>query len=593
MKRLAVITQGQWLTLAVFLLLLIAYHFIFGQFFPARNGMLGHDYSHILPNLLDGYFWFRSNGIFEPFWFTPGFCGGQPALGAPESAYYSVAQMMVFLVNPMTSVYITVLLFASLGFWGFYLLLRASFGLSRQAAALGGALFMFNGFFIHRMIIGHFTFHGVMLIPWIAYFLLRPDRKCVITTLINGAIAGCMIGYGIYSGMVHLLLPCALAVIGIACVQVLVRGNSSGFLPRAMSAVLVAGGLSASKLTAALLFLHNFPRNDYSLPGITGILDVLYLLFNELFFSPADIADQAMPLLGGAQWFLERHEWEYGVTWVPLLFILVGTLVTLNQIKTNHLRQDSTKWAWLVLLGFILALPLVLNIYTAGWNAFLKQVPLIKSSSNLLRWFVAYIPLIILLTSVLLDKISPLNSYKSGMLIAALVALISINAAKDRNYYHNQGYWPGAIVHAWETAHASKEQVHIQNISAANYRKMNCNDEIAFGKSQLACYNPMFGYQHERFPLKTLHSGLVMEETNGYLNIKNPACYTYPEQNECVPGDHFTVNQKDVAQTFVSYKPFPFNFARSQKLANWITLTTLVLLTVLIAIALSKKIRRI
>lgn len=585
--------QERWIAPISFLLLLAAYHLIFGQFFPTRNGTLGTDYSRVLPDLLDGYFWFRSNGLFEPFWFTPSFCGGLPALGDPQSGYYSVAQFMAFFANPLASVYATVLLFASLGFWGFYLLLRDCFGASRQAAVVGGALFMFNGFFIHRMLIGHFAFHGVMLIPLIAWFLLRPAAKQgVLSTLTNGAAAGCMLAYGAYSGMVHLLLPCALAVLGIASVHGFTGRVSTGFVQRSLVAALVAAGLAAAKLTAALSFLRNFPRSDISLPGATSLWDALHLLFSALFFSPAGIAEQAQPLVAGVEVILERHEWEYGVSVIPLLLIVAGAVLLLA--RTRGALPSAAKWGWLALLGLVLALPLALNIYTPEWNAFLKQVPLIKSSSNLLRWFLVYIPLAILAATLSADRISPLDSRRNLLVAAALGALVLINAVKDRDFYHDQHYRPDTIVNAWQAAHTGTVAPRIRFIGAfvdaENHIEMrgNGNDLIAAGASQFACYNPIFGYRLERFPAKTLHPGPVLAETDGVLNLKNPVCYLYPEQNGCAPGDHFTAAQREAAQAFADYKPYPVKFSAVQSAANFVTQATLVLLALLLAATLAK-----
>ena len=596
MEKLAFMAQGRWVAPVSFLLLLAAYHLIFGQFFPTMYGTLGHDYSRVLPDLLDGYFWFRSNGLFEPFWFTPAFCGGQPALGDPQSGFYSVAQFLGFFLNPLASVYTTVLLFASLGFWGFYLLLRSCFGASRQAAVLGAALFMFNGFFIHRMMIGHFAFHGVMLIPGIAWFLLRPAAKsCAYSTLLNGIAVGCMLAYGFYSGMVHLLLPCTAAVLAIACVHGLAGREATGFVQRSLFAALVVTGLAAAKLLMTLSYLHNFPRSDYSLPGVSSLWNALRLLFSMLFFSPADIAEQALPLIQGMQWALDRHEWEYGVTLVPLLIILAAAGV-LFRTRGALPQMNAAKWAWLALLGFILALPLALNIYTPGWNAFLKQVPVIKSSSNLLRWFVIYIPIVILAAALLLDRISAQANRRNALLIAALAALILINAVKDRTFYQTQPYRPGTIINAWQAASNSTAQARIQYIGTfadTNTRmKISGNDLIAAGASQLGCYNPMFGYRLENFPIKSLRPGPVMAEMDGRLNIKNPACYLYPQENSCVPGDHFTLSQRDAAQAFADYKPYPFELSSAQQIANWVTLITLTLLALLFAIALFRKILR-
>ncbi len=87
------------LVLGSFVLLLAAYHFIFREYFPLPGGLMGHDYSYELPMLMDGYLWFRNNGILTPPWFTPSFCGGQVSFGDPQASFYSVPQFLTFLAR--------------------------------------------------------------------------------------------------------------------------------------------------------------------------------------------------------------------------------------------------------------------------------------------------------------------------------------------------------------------------------------------------------------------------------------------------------------------------------------------------------------
>jgi hypothetical protein len=96
------------------------------------------------------------------------------------------------------------------------------------------------------------------------------------------------------------------------------------------------------------------------------------------------------------------------------------------------------------------------------------------------------------------------------------------------------------------------------------------------GGSQLLCYEPLFGYALEKFPIRTLRPGSVLAVHEGYLNLKNPVCYVYPLENACEPGEHFSVNQQEVAQAFSAYKPLPFRLPAWQKAANIFNLLTLV-----------------
>lgn len=197
--------------------------------------------------------------------------------------------------------------------------------------------------------------------------------------------------------------------------------------------------------------------------------------------------------------------------------------------------------------------------------------------------------------ALLFDRISQPINHRNSLLLAALATLILVNAVKDREFYDLQSYRPETIITAWHAARSGAILPHIGFIGAfvdtnkqillTNYR----NDMIAMGVSQLACYNPTFGYRLEYFPAKSLHVGAVLAEKDGRLNIKNPACYLYPEQNNCAPGDHFTVAQRDAAQSFANYKPYPFSFSPTQKFANNVTYTALALLMALLAVALLKK----
>jgi len=584
---------------SIFLALIVSYHLIFGQYFPAKSGTLGGDYSQILPNLLDGYFWIRNNGLFKPFWFTPAFCGGMPELGDPASIFYSTAQFLTLFFDPLIGIYASVLLFATLGFLGFYLLLRKCFDASVQAAVLGGALFMFNGFFAHRMMIGHYVYHSVMLAPGIAWLLLRPvakDRK--FANLLSGAAAGCLVAYGTYSGLVSIMLPFIISVLVIVCLHGFYDRPFYGFLPRCVVLLFTAIGLSSAKLVATISFLRNFPRSDYSLPGISGAWETVRLISSSLFISPPNIVQQALPLVANRQWALNREEWEYGVTVVPVFIILIGIVVGIRNLKSIRPKLNFARWAWLVLLGFFMMVPFALNIYTPGWNEFLKQLPLIKSSSTLLRWFLIYIPIVILISALLMDMSFRKSSLRNGVLACALIALVSINAAKDRRYYQFQSYRPDTINSAWKAMHSGIVEVPRINEISATFADNNAvqilldrNDDIASGKSQLACNSSIFGYRLEHFPVKALHVGSVFEERNGLLNIKNPVCYVYPEQNNCAPGDHFTIAQIEAAQAFVSYKPYMFNFSFGQKIANLATIATVFLLSAFLVVAFFRKIR--
>jgi hypothetical protein len=64
---------------------------------------------------------------------------------------------------------------------------------------------------------------------------------------------------------------------------------------------------------------------------------------------------------------------------------------------------------------------------------------------------------------------------------------------------------------------------------------------------------------------------------DGTLNLKNPACYQFPRENGCAPGDHFRITQREEAARFLRYESFSFRRSSRQQAADWVTLAALLL----------------
>ncbi len=566
------------------LLLLLIYHWIFGGFYPNANGAIGHDYAYFFPRLLDGYYWQLNNGPFATQWFTPALCGGIPAFANPQNLYFSAPQWLTFWMDPLSAVYATQLIFAAAGFGGFYLLLRHCFHTSRSGALLGGALFLFNGFFAHRMLVGHLTFHAFMLLPLIACLLLydyrRASRPRLFLLLLTGT-AALLISYWVYSGMVHLILPAVLVLLFSGLLHGLLYGGQRLFWGRLIAAGGLGIAIALPKLGASLAFLGNFERSSYALPGAETVWGLLALTFEALFLTPS--GETAREVMSNMQWTLRRHELEYGVTLIPLFMLGAGAAVIGRSRLT---RVITSQWPTIAALLLILLIPLALNYYQTDWNALLKATPLLGSSSTLIRWFAIYPPAIILLAVLLFEKSLQAARLKAAISAVAIGAVVLINLLTDRDFYHDQPYQPGIITTAYHKASDTRRPPIIKRIFAFVDQQGNIqlpsfrDDVMTQGASQLFCYEAMFGYRREHLPSKPLRAGRVDQVFNGRFNIKNPACYVYPEENNCRPGDHFIVAQATQAEAFVSYRPFAF------ALPGWQTAATHVSRWLLVAIAL-------
>jgi hypothetical protein len=584
--------------------ILLTYHLIFFRYFPNRQGFAGHDFSLFLPRLLDGYIWAKTNSLFSIPWFTPSFCGGEPAYPDPQNVYFTLPQLLTVFVNPLQSVYFTIVLMTIAGFIGCYQMLRSVFNSSATAALLGATLFLFNGFFIYRLVEGAIVFHAFMLFPWIIYFAFKEQREgarpaFVRNYFLSGIMVALLAAYWIFSGMVNILIPLGLSALIILLAQFYNRRLDPVFWKLALVSVILFFLIVAGKLNAELSYMQHFDRSFYRLPGTASIFDGIYITFRSLFF-PSTRSDLQYFLVN-QEWYLARHEFEYGVTFVPLVVFglyLFKARVTLNE-KISQMFKPGHRAFIPIAIFIIMVIPVALNYYQPDWNRLLKSIPVLENSSTLIRFNVMYILPIVILSSVLLDKVVRSGTGKFLLTAILIIMVIGINALTDRSFYNKESYDPTAIdaaySHIKSTGHVPRIN-YVANIEETNLfsNPTQVNADFSFGISRLKCYEPMFGYRLEAFPIKTLHPGPVNDVTNGWLNLKNPACYVYPKTNACEPGDHFSVNEQMQAERFASYRPYPFKLPMRQVVLNYVSLfSVLGCMLILIAAMIERVIPRL
>ena len=576
MKDLLLFFKQRLYLITIFSVLLVAYYFIFVQpFFPNQNGNLGHDYQLYFPRMLMGVYYFVTNGLSVIPWFTPSFCGGTVMFAHPQSLFFSIPQFLNFYFDPILSIQLTFMIFAVLGLWGTYLLLRYTFALQEVTAIFGATLFLFNGFFAYRMIIGHLDYHSFMMLPLISYVLLQPlIASNRVKEFAMGVIAALLSSYVVYSGGVHLLLPMALAVSAVFILAGINHRQLKGPMCRAGVAVTLSLLICAAKLHVDLATLDNFSRNYYRLPGLDTIFYAIWVPIKSIFFSAYTWVDTNR-IFTNLQWTIQRHELELSLSFIPLALMLWG----LANCFRGKLKINKKQCLFLLSLLIICLVPLAINFYTPGWNLLLKQIPIIKNSAMLVRWYAIYIPLVVICAAVVIDKLK-FNRY---LVPGLILLLLFVKAYEDKTYYAQQGYNPQLAVYAHQqvmqthTVPAIAEISSATSITTAEGTKMNGRDEImAFGLSQINCHESLFGYRHEEFKQKELLQvgQSVTRLTDGRFNMKNPACYVFPSENNCIPGDHFRADQKEELLSFISYKGYLFSKPKTQHISNWLSLIT-------------------
>ncbi len=570
----------------VLLLLLLnaIYLTIFIRFFPNKYGGIGHDYAYWFPRMTAGVYWYLQNGLLSVPWFTPALNGGNLLYADPESIYFSVPQFLAFIVDPLTSVTITFTIFSIVGMCGMYWLLRYVFACGFPSSFLGAGLFLFNGLFTYRMVVGHLPYHAFMLLPWIALCLLwKTDRQTIYHDLVWSTGAALMLAYCFYAGGIHFLIPLALAVIAIGLIYRLVgfKREIRYIWRRGGTLLTITGMLCASKLTAAFSVIKNVPREAYLLPGISNLADLFVVPIRSLFFA-AITRQEANHTFENLQWALDRHEFEYGISFVPLLLMIVGV----SRIIIRRFRKNCSpvcfKVNWLLLFStlFIIAVPVFANYYSPQWNAFLKALPVIKNSSTLVRWYAMYIPIGILVAVLAFEDFGPKPAIKnlSAVLLILIVVVVNLIHDKGFSYVDNYNYQPisqGIVAVKNQGKIPVIEYIGLSATIDTPAQKITYSKDnlINIGVSYLLARSSLFGYKLEFFPKKEgLKIGRVVEVTEGFFNMINPSCYLYPEENGCEPGDRFRTDQIAQMTQFISYRPFKFQLPIHQRIANWVSL---------------------
>jgi hypothetical protein len=537
--------------------------------------------------MLTGYYWFLNNGLFTVPWFSPSQCGGFPYFPEVNSTlYYSLPQFLTIWMPPITALRATFLAFSGLGFIGFYLLLRRRFNSSVHAALAGGVFFAFNGFFVYRFLIGHLTFHAFALVPLLAMCLLPRmndgSRWNRWSEAVFVLLAGLILTYMFQSSMVHAIPPASLSVVGILLIHGWFFGQSRCPWSRFIGAIVVSVFLCASRLAAAIALLSQLPRDYYPLTGFMGLGKTALVALDTLFASvPMPLANELLANSQAGAGGMGRHEYEYGVTVMPLLLIVTAGIWYFRRFP-GFKAISVIGIVRIAAMAIILSLPVLLNTYDPSWHAFLKQVPIFRNSGTLVRWFCLYIPLVVLGAAMALDRVGWLRRFGSLPAVLAIFGVIVINASTDRTYYRSNLYLATDIQGAYIRAQATRVVPRITYMSGNGGTVRTPkgfsgpNDLMTNGVSRVRCYQPMFGYRLEHFPIGQLREGPAMAEQNGKLNVKNPACYLYPKANTCVPGDHFSIKQVEEARSFLQYRPLNFKRPLIQQVADVVAIVSLI-----------------
>jgi hypothetical protein len=550
-------------------------------FFPNTNGLIGHDYSWFFPTLLVGHFWHRQNGWLTPPDFTPDFCGGVPFLANPQSVFFSLPQLLMSLFEPTPAMFATLVVSATIGAAGCYVLLRRHFGTSVSAATLGATLFLLNGFIFYRVVIGHLTYHAFGVVPLLACVVASAQQASSagrVRTFVRGSSqvvwGGLFIAYLTYGGALNFQLP---AVLTVACTLVMLQ-ITRGFRVRPWL-VLVGSCLwgtliSAMKLVPAVVFAVQFPRStlpDYLFAAPVQMLSLLGIGL----FAPSALPD-GVGFASGAG--LGRHEFEFGLSVIPLwLVVLVMRRQGLTGLKVG------TRLQWAALAGLLL-IPIVLTVGPRQWGVFLLQVPVLNSNTTFVRWWALYLLPLAVVAARCFDVVAPSASRRCAMLLLCVAVVVGQEMAHNSAYYGQRttvenAYDPGPITTAYRQVQRGIGLPDITRVATdtSSGRSLRPNEVFLEGASAWPCYEPVFGYGLELLPRSGVVKGPVASDAaDGRLNLVDPSNY-FLGPNRPANSWRFEKSRESDARLFADHRPYRWARPWWHQASTIVTVTALML----------------
>ena len=585
----------QFIVLSFFFL---THQYIFFNFIPNNSGLLGHDYEFFLPNFLFGKIWFENNFLSVP-WFSPSFCCGTPFYPDPQTMFYSVQQIFYIIFEPILATKVLFVYFSLIAYLGMFFLLKKSFNYNFNISLLGATLFLFNGFFVYRFIVGHIGYINFVFIPLYSLFLIEGfNNKNVFLKNIFLLLSVLVFSSLIYSGAGPVMPLILCGSLSILLFYYFINKNFFIIFKTLIISLTLSFLISSSKISASLFYSNNFNRN--LMPTyFENISNYLTVVFKSLFFSPdilyfnSTVTNQNIKSFG-------LHEIEFGLSIVPLLSFIFLIFNFKKIINLEHIKK-----IFLIFL-IIFFIPIILNSNLFSIQNIWSKLPILGSSWVQVRWSAFYIIPVIFFTIFIFNNLDLIK--KNNFLVIFFCIIIVIqNIYKDKDYYQNQYYNPKNISEFWNKIDSTKNsEVYKINGSATiidNEGKKNNqnlrNDFFAFNFSSFFCYQPMFGYSLENFPFQKivfnkkeqiasdkflLFASLNANTEKQKFNFLNPSCFLFPKENNCIPGDLFNEYQKDDLEKFLKYKSFNFNKNIVQNIFDFLSFIFFFIILILIFI---------
>jgi hypothetical protein len=543
--------------------------------------MVGHDYSLAAPGMLDTAIHYRNNGLTIQ-WYTPSFGGGIPAFPNPNNSQFSLLGILPLWMTPWQAVFISSIIFISLGFFAAYRFFQNVLKLSPQASILGATFFSANGFMMERVAVGHL---GYQPFPMLAIIVLL-FFDTALSAGVAGILLGAVVALLLYQAGYFIVVVSVLS--GLMTFPLIHLFQPAMFSWRRISVTLVSGGmigllLSASKLSAVYSFMRFFPRlstDAYSVNSFSGIFGIVLQLLGTMnlipFFSIARLGLNMLPLFMVYVTGATYGYWEFDMSMSPVVFgIILFGINKFFHAPRRYFKKYTSNKKWIAVLLFICSAWLCVEFTLAsGWfYLHLRQLPILSSLHVNARYAAAFLFPLSLIAAVIYNSWTKEWSPKKSTFIFILVNIITLLPLSAFLMFKDDMQARYYDITASTTIYQSIRAGEKFEVTAVRDQVSN-TQSVQVGVSNLSLYDPIFGYGLENFHPE-IKAGSIWDVSDGYYNMTNPSGYVFPESNNTRPFERIRVQDREELVSFANYLQSEWKIPVYQRVCNWISTLTL------------------
>ena len=203
----------------------------------------------------------------------------------------------------------------------------------------------------------------------------------------------------------------------------------------------------------------------------------------------------------------------------------------------------------------------------------------------------------IILTGLLIENTDINQKYKHFISFSFILILLCQNFIKDnKNYLQSAMY---NIKNSYEfNKKFEKEQIQasingpsiLLNKDGTIKKIPTRNDAFYFSYSPLACEQSLFGYNLENLNKKNikfyfkriLGDGSILyysdiNKSENEFTFFKPSCFLFPDENNCLPGDIFEIDEFEKMINFLNYEKIEFKQNKIQIISNYISLFSFII----------------